>query len=217
VDAQTTAELIAAHKSGVVDYTCLVRERQVDILPVPISVGNAAQFIPLYLRSFRNKSAGITIKFQDSSPSQGNAGMKYQFSTIYLLDALGRKLTEILDTDYVTSSIDSKQITAPILGNTVPSTEGASGRDGYSSQYVYLLPFSSAFEKVLNTGCAYGSFPFTALEQLQLVPSSTASATAPIVAVQTSKAVITTSYSYAHVICVQGAHQFRTESGGSGQ
>jgi hypothetical protein len=99
--------------------------------------------------------------------------------------------------------------------------------EGFSTQYVSILPFSSAFEKTLRDGCIYGSYPFTALEQLQIVPATGPyAAISPIVVHQTSwdgqtpvttqaatKMVTTTSYSYGHITCSMGMHSFRLESG----
>jgi hypothetical protein len=228
VDPSVTAELEQAHRTGIVDYTVIVRERQQDILTNSAPISNPSTTIPLYLRSFRNRSAGISVYFTDANVPNGDLGLKWQFATIQLLDSLGRKLTEILDTEYVASVINAKQITAPILSNTVPDTTRPAVVDGFSTQYVSLLPFSSAFEKTLRDGCIYGNYPFTALEQLQLVPAtgSLASET-PIVAKKTSwtgedgetpvfatKMVTTTSYSYGHITCSMGNHSFRLESGG---
>lgn len=230
VDPSVTAELEQAHRTGVVDYTVIVRERQQDILTNSMPISNPSTTIPLYLRSFRNRSAGISVYFTDANVPNGDLGLKWQFATIQLLDSLGRKLTEILDTEYVASVINAKQITAPILSNTLPDTSRPASMEGFSTQYVSILPFSSAFEKTLRDGCIYGSFPFTALEQLQLVPATGPyTGSSPIVAKQTSwdgssgglnaitfstKMVTTTSYSYGHITCSMGMHSFRLESGG---
>lgn len=222
VDPSVTAELEGAHRTGIVDYTVIVRERQQDILTNPPS----SLTIPLYLRSFRNRSAGISVCFTDASPPNGDLGLKWQFATIQLLDSLGRKITEILDTEYVSSVIDAKQITAPILSNTLTNDQSPASMEGFSTQYISLLPFSSAFEKTLRDGCIYGNYPFTALEQLQLVPVAP-NTEGPITQKNTSwtgnpldaptsstKMVTTTSYSYGHITCSMGNHSFRLESGG---
>lgn len=228
VDPSVTAELEQAHRTGIVDYTVIVRERQQDILTNSNPLSNPSTTIPLYLRSFRNRSAGIAVYFTDANVPNGDLGLKWQFATIQLLDSLGRKLTEILDTEYVASVINAKQITAPILSNTVPDTSRPAVMDGFSTQYVSILPFSSAFEKTLRDGCIYGSYPFTALEQLQLQPATgTYAAQTPIAAKRSvwdgsagselgfaTKMVTTTSYSYGHITCSQGMHSFRLESGG---
>jgi hypothetical protein len=226
VDPSVTAELEGAHRTGIVDYTVIVRERQQDILTNSAPISNPTTTIPLYLRSFRNRSAGISVYITDASVPNGDLGLKWQFATIQLLDSLGRKITEILDTEYVASVIDAKQISAPILSNTVPDTTVQAVMDGFSTQYISLLPFSSAFEKTLRDGCIYGNYPFTALEQLLVTPTGPA-ASGPIVSKQTSwngtsgsplafstKMVTTTSYSYGHITCSQGMHSFRLESGG---
>jgi hypothetical protein len=227
VDPSVTAELEQAHRTGIVDYTVIVRERQQDVLTNSTPL-QASLTIPLYLRSFRNRSAGIAVYFTDANVPNGDLGLKWQFATIQLLDSLGRKLTEILDTEYVASVINAKQITAPILSNTVPDITQPAVMEGFSTQYVSLLPFSSAFEKTLRDGCIYGNYPFTALEQLQLVPATGINAQDSVIVtkatswngnvasapVTATKMVTTTSYSYGHITCSQGNHSFRLESGG---
>jgi hypothetical protein len=226
VDPSVTAELEGAHRTGIVDYTVIVRERQQDILTNSAPISDPTVTIPLYLRSFRNRSAGISVYFTDANVPNGDLGLKWQFATIQLLDSLGRKITEILDTEYVASIIDAKQITAPILSNTLTNDQRPASMEGFSTQYISLLPFSSAFEKTLRDGCIYGSYPFTALEQLLVTPTGPAG-TGAIVSKKTSwngvpasglaysnKMVTTTSYSYGHITCSQGNHSFRLESGG---
>jgi hypothetical protein len=228
VDPSVTAELENAHRTGIVDYTCIVEERQQDILTNLVP----ANMIPLYLRSFRNRSAGLSVCFTDAAPQNGEKGLKYEFSTIQLLDALGRKLTEILPTDYVASVIAAKQFDPPILANMPRNSDSAQNVDGYGPQYSTLLPFSSALQKTLEDACIYGAFPFTALEQLQLTPTPpTYAGKIPIIdhisttnnasdgnwqpsSTPAGKMVTSVSFSYAHLTIANGNHSFRVESGG---
>lgn len=208
-DPATIAELEKAHRQSTVDYTVLVRNRvQQTFAGGQISNGNDIQ---IYLRGFKNKSAGVVVIATDASAFNQSSSLtmndRYEASIIQLLDAQNNKITERLAVEWLetyvfadsTGSASATQFT-PEIRTTV------------------VLPFSADFKTTITKGCSYGGFRFTTLEQLVLNyaglwNSSSGSAVLPQgIAGQAGTVIITaTSYDYGHITVSGGRHSFRME------
>jgi len=209
-DASTLARLENAHRNATVDYTVLVRTRvQQTFAEGQISAGND---ISIYLRGFKNKSAGVVIYAtspdafnQGSSASMNN---RFEASIYQLLDAQNNKITERLPVEWLTT------YTFPDCVDSTSTTKFDA-----SVRTQVILPFSSDFATTISKGCAYGGFRFTTLEQLVLnyngmwKGSSNTPDVAPAgLTSQSGGVVITaTSYDYAHITVTQTRHSFRME------
>ena len=102
-DAGTIAELERAHRQSVVDYTVLMRSRvQQTFAGGQIS---ANQNTPMYLRGFKNKSAGVvvysTLSTAFDQGSSATMNERLEASTYQLLDAQNNKITEILPLEWL--------------------------------------------------------------------------------------------------------------------
>ena len=208
-DPTTIAELEKAHRQSTVDYTVLVRNRvQQTFAGGQISNGNDIQ---IYLRGFKNKSAGVVVIATDASAFNQSSSLtmndRYEASIIQLLDAQNNKITERLAVEWLetyvfadsTGSASATQF-APTIRTTV------------------VLPFSADFKTTITKGCSYGGFRFTTLEQLVLNYAglwnqTTGSAVLPQgIAGQAGTVIITaTSYDYGHITVSGGRHSFRME------
>lgn len=208
-DPQTIAELEKAHRQSTVDYTVLVRNRvQQTFAGGQISNGNDIQ---IYLRGFKNKSAGVVVIATDSSAFNQSSSLtmndRYEASIIQLLDAQNNKITERLPIEWLES-----YVFADSTGSASATQFNAKVRT------TVVLPFSADFKTSITKGCSYGGFRFTTLEQLVLNyaglwNSSTGSAVLPQgIAGQVGTVIITaTSYDYGHITVSGGRHSFRME------
>lgn len=208
-DPQTIAELERAHRQSTVDYTVLTRNRvQQTYAPQQISSGQDAQ---IYLRGFKNKSAGVVVIATDSSAfnqsSSTTMNDRYEAGIYQLLDAQNNKITERLPVEWLTSYVFAD------------ATGSASATQfNHEVRTTVILPFSADFKTSITKGCAYGGFRFTTLEQLVLNysglwNSSTGSGVVPQgIAGQAQSIIITaTSYDYGHITVSGGRHSFRME------
>lgn len=210
-DPATIAELERAHKTSTVDYTVLVRNRvQQTFAGGQISNGNDIQ---IYLRGFKNKSAGVVIYATDASAfnqsSSSAMNDRYESSIYQLLDAQNNKITERLPVEWLETYVFHDAV------NSFSPTQFDS-----SVRTTVIFPFSADFGTTISKGCSYGGFRFTTLEQLVLnyagsFNSSTGSAVLPqgIAGRSNSDTVIITSttYDYAHITVSGGRHSFRME------
>lgn len=208
-DPATIAELERAHKTSTVDYTVLVRNRvQQTFAAGQISNGNDIQ---IYLRGFKNKSAGVVIYATDASAfNQSSSSLmndRYESSIYQLLDAQNNKITERLPVEWLETYVFHDAV-----NSFSPTQFDATVRT------TVIFPFSADFGTTISKGCSYGGFRFTTLEQLVLnyagsFNSSGGSAVLPQgIAGQAGTVIITsTTYDYAHITVSGGRHSFRME------
>ena len=207
VEEETTdsASLIAleqAHRAGIVDYTCIVRERLQDNPPNLVG----GQQNTTYLRAFRNKACGILPYLTVPNPPADRLQQRLAFASFQLLDQRGNKLTEILSNDILTSKVFPDQIDSSFPNSAQPDI-----------RTIVVVPFSKHMQPALDQGCSNGSFQLTTLEQLVLIPDGTSATVAGTVNANgetTSCGVnmlTVISYSYAHVTVMAGQHSIRFE------
>jgi len=208
-DASTIAELERAHRQSTVDYTVLVRSRvQQQYSPNQFTSGAD---MSIYLRGFKNKSAGIVIyaslgdAFAQSSASTMND--RLQSSIYQLLDAQNNKITERLPLEWLETYVFHDAV-----NSFSPS------QFGQDVSTMVIFPFSADFGTTIQKGCAYGGFRFTTLEQLILnssLPSGTVAGdtlTPQALAQNSNSITITaTTYDYGHITVSGGRHSFRME------
>lgn len=187
VPANDTA-VRAAHQRGVVDYNAIVRSRQLE--NVTLTAGTDTT---LFLRSFKNNSAGLFVYVTDQAPSNANLQIRQLVDSLQLQDATGNRITEVLRSEFLKSFawLDS-------VDSAFPSSA--------ASQNVYLLPFSSQFQVSAERGCELGTFPFSTLEKLVIRPDAT---------VTGARAVRITSYDHYHIVVNQGRVFIQTVSSSS--
>ncbi len=206
-DPATIAELERAHKQSTVDYTVLVRNRvQQTFAAGQISNGNDIQ---IYLRGFKNKSAGVVIYNTDASAfnqsSSTTMNDRYEASIYQLLDAQNNKITERLPVEWLQTYV-------------FPDAVGSFSTQQFDAAVstTVIFPFSADFKTTIQKGCSYGGFRFTTLEQLVLNYSGSWNSSSAIlpegIAGQTGTVIITaTTYDYAHITVSGGRHSFRME------
>jgi hypothetical protein len=187
--------VVRAHQHGVVDYNVIVRERQLD--QTTLTSGTTT---PLYLRSFKNDSAGLLVYITAQSPSNADLYKRYSVQDVQLLDQVNNRLTEILRQDFNapfmwTDAVESAYTTALGVGD-----EGSSATSQYN--HIMVLPFSADFRKTATTGCDFGKYPLSTLEKLQITPDPNTSSGTGVGAMS----VFTISYSYGHVVVKDGKH-----------
>jgi hypothetical protein len=164
-------KVASAHKYGVVDSQFYSRQRQQEVLPMTAS--NSAG-TPLYLRSFKNQSAGLLVYTTVQSAQNADRLRLLPLSTIQLQDAMGNKITEILRGDFLKPYTWGDHVDSPY---TTYSQNGFTS-DGVSEPNpcqprganLYLLPFSSSFQDSVVRGCDFGTFQMTTQEKLMIVP-----------------------------------------------
>ena len=199
-DPASLAKLEMAHRAGIVDYTCAIRERFQDSPSILTGLTQNTSF----LRAFRNKSAGLVCYLVHSNEANQSLTRRLAFQSWQLLDSRGNKITEILDNDVLTSYIFPSQINSSFPNSAPPDM-----------RTVILLPFAKKFQPVYKDGCSYGNFQLTSLEQLILTPDNgTANTPLPngeMSSVGSNTIITVVSYSYAHVTCVAGKHSIRYE------
>jgi len=210
-DASTIAELERAHKQSTVDYTVLVRSR----VQQQYSAGQftSGADMPIYLRGFKNKSAGVVIyaTYGDAFAQSSSATMndRLQSSLYQLLDAQNNKITERLPVEWLETYVfhDAVNSYSPSQFSPEVST-------------MVIFPFSADFGTTIQKGCAYGGFRFTTLEQLVLnstLPSGVVdgcNVVPPALASNSTASGITitaTTYDYGHITVSGGRHSFRME------
>jgi hypothetical protein len=206
-DPATISELEQAHKRSTVDYTVLVRNRvQQSFAAGQISNGNDIQ---IYLRGFKNKSAGVVIYNTDASAfnqsSSTTMNNRYEASIYQLLDAQNNKITERLPVEWLETYVF----------NDAVNSFSPSQFDPHVSTTV-IFPFSADFSTTIKKGCSYGGFRFTTLEQLVLNYAGSFNGSNAVlpqgIAGQTGTVIITaTTYDYAHITVSGGRHSFRME------
>jgi hypothetical protein len=210
-DPATIAELERAHRQSTVDYTVLVRSRvQQTFASGQISNGNDIQ---IYLRGFKNKSAGVVVYATNSAAfnqsSSADMNKRYEASIYQLLDAQNNKITERLPVEWLETYVfhDATGSFATTQFDASVST-------------MIIFPFSADFNTTINKGCSYGGFRFTTLEQLVLNYSGGWNSSTPEglavrpegIAGQTDTVIITSvTYDYAHLTVSGGRHAFRME------
>lgn len=207
-DAGTIAELERAHRQSVVDYTILVRSR----VQQTFAGGqiNVSQQVPMYLRGFKNKSAGVvvynTLASAFDQGSSATMNQRLEASTYQLLDAQNNKITEVLPIEWLETYVFHDAVTSFSTTQFDPSVST-----------MVIFPFSSDFNTTINKGCSYGGFRFTTLEQLVLTyigsqGGSTGTPPRGIAGWSSDAVVITaTSYDYAHLTVSGGRHSVRFE------
>ena len=129
---------------------------------------------PLYLRSFKNQSAGLLVYTTVQSAQNADRLRLLPLSTIQLQDAMGNKITEILRGDFLKPYTWGDHVDSPY---TTYSQNGFTS-DGVSEPNpcqprganLYLLPFSSSFQDSFVRGCDFGTFQMTTQEKLMIVP-----------------------------------------------
>jgi hypothetical protein len=214
-DAGTIAELERAHRQSVVDYTILVRSRvQQSFAGGQISV---SQQTPMYLRGFKNKSAGVVVYSTLSTAfDQGSSATmndRLEASTYQLLDAQNNKITEVLPLEWLETYVFHDAVSSFSTTQFDPSVAT-----------MVIFPFSSDFNTTINKGCSYGGFRFTTLEQLVLTYIGTDGGPAGVGSNTThqprgiagwgsngSVVITATSYDYAHLTISGGRHSVRFE------
>jgi hypothetical protein len=172
----------SAHKNGVVDSTFYSRSRQQEVLPLNTSSsGNGGT--PLYLRSFKNSSAGLLIYTTIQNPVPEERLVTLPLSTIQLQDSMGNKKTELLRGDFLKPFTWSDHIDSPYTTFTqygAPTLR----RSGVDALYktagepsnphganLYLIPFSASFQDAIQRGCDLGTFKMTTQEKIMLTPT----------------------------------------------
>jgi len=187
--------VIRAHQHGVVDYNMIVRERQLD--QTTLTSGTTT---PLYLRSFKNDSAGLLVYITNQNPSNADLYKRFSIQDVQLLDQVNNRLTEIIRQDFNAPFVWTDAIESPFTTALGVGDEGSSSTSHYN--HVMVLPFSADFKKTALSGCDYGKYPLSTLEKLQITPDpNTMNGTG-----LGSVAVYTISYSYGHVVVRDGKH-----------
>ena len=159
------AALRNAHASSVVDSTFYSRQRQQEVLPLNSS--NSAG-TPLYLRSFKNNSAGLMVYVSRQNPVNGDRLRLLPVSTLQLQDSMGNKITEVLRGDFLKPFIWANHIDSPY---TTYSTELQNPHPSQpSGANVYLIPLSASFQDAVFRGCDFGTRKLTTQEKLMIVP-----------------------------------------------
>jgi hypothetical protein len=187
--------VIRAHQKGVVDYNMIVRERQIDQTTFTSGVTT-----PLYLRSFKNDSAGLLVYVTAQAPTNATLYQRSSIQDVQLLDQVNNRLTEVIRQDFNapfmwSDAIDSAFTTAAGLGYSPAANDN----------HIAILPFSADFKKTASTGCEFGKYPLSTLEKLQITPDATNGLTGNV-------AVYTISYSYGHVVVKDGKHYIQMSS-----
>ena len=180
--------VVRAHQRGVVDYNVIVRERQLD--QTTLVSGTTT---PLYLRSFKNDSAGLLVYITAQSPSNADLYKRYSVQDVQLLDQVNNRLTEIIRQDFNAPFVWTDAVESAF-------TTSAASNDSFNK--VMILPFSADFQQTATTGCDFGKYPLSTLEKLQLTPDPNTSAGTGLGAMS----VFTISYSYGHVVVKDGKH-----------
>ena len=180
--------VVRAHQRGVVDYNVIVRERQLD--QTTLVSGTTT---PLYLRSFKNDSAGLLVYITAQSPSNADLYKRYSVQDVQLLDQVNNRLTEIIRQDFNAPFVWTDAVESAF-------TTSAASNDSFNK--VMILPFSADFQQTATTGCDFGKYPLSTLEKLQLTPDPTTSSGTGLGAMS----VFTISYSYGHVVVKDGKH-----------
>jgi hypothetical protein len=180
--------VVRAHQRSVVDYNVIVRERQLD--QTTLVSGTTT---PLYLRSFKNDSAGLLVYITAQSPSNADLYKRYSVQDVQLLDQVNNRLTEIIRQDFNAPFVWTDAVESAF-------TTSAASNDSFNK--VMILPFSADFQQTATTGCDFGKYPLSTLEKLQLTPDPTTSSGTGLGAMS----VFTISYSYGHVVVKDGKH-----------
>jgi hypothetical protein len=180
--------VVRAHQRGVVDYNVIVRERQLD--QTTLVSGTTT---PLYLRSFKNDSAGLLVYITAQSPANADLYKRYSVQDVQLLDQVNNRLTEIIRQDFNAPFVWTDAVESAF-------TTSAASNDSFNK--VMILPFSADFQQTATTGCDFGKYPLSTLEKLQLTPDPTTSSGTGLGAMS----VFTISYSYGHVVVKDGKH-----------
>ena len=178
------------HRTGIVDYSAVFRERMSE--PTTFTANSST---PLYLRSFKNDSAGLLVYVQANTGANSTSIKLAPLQDLTLQDAVGNKLTEIIRSDYLKSYVYTDQVDSPFT--THPSTSQPKGAN------LFLIPFSSSFGDTVRTGNNYGKHTMTGQERLIMTPTATTPG---------SSVVNITSYSYGHVVVRNGKHYIQLVS-----
>lgn len=179
-DAEKHA-VASAHKNSVVDSTFYTRSRQQEVLPLNTSSsGNGGT--PLYLRSFKNSSAGLLVYTTVQNPVPQERLVMLPLATLQLQDAMGNKKTELLRGDFLkpftwSDHIDSPYTTYTQYGAPTLRRQGvdavfktAGEPSNPEGANLYLIPFSASFQDAIHRGCDLGTFKMTTQEKLMLTP-----------------------------------------------
>jgi len=176
------------HKNGVVDYNMIVRERQMDQTTLTQNLTST-----LYLRSFKNDSAGILTYITDQSPSNADLYKRYPLQDVQLYGQTNKRITELTRRDF----------NAPFMWN---DAVGSAFTTSLTNSHVLITPFSADFRKTAETGCDYGNYTLTTNEKIAITPDSSSASN------YGSKAIFNTSYSYGHVVVAGGNHIIQMSS-----
>jgi hypothetical protein len=180
---------------GCVDYSILVRERQQEALSF-----NGSASTPMYLRSFKNDSAGLMVYVQGQNGSNSSHLALAPVTDLTLQDSVGNKLTEQQPADFLKTFVWGDSIDSPYTTtSTMIQPTGAN---------LYLLPFSASFQETLRGAVNFGKRMLTSQERLIITPYRTG-----LVGGTPSSAIVTVlSYSYGHIVCVGGKHYVQMTS-----
>jgi hypothetical protein len=200
VDPATFNSVLKAHREGVVDTTVIVQERMQIINNSTFSNNTIQNF---YLTGFRNKCAGMMMHFQPPNPANDRILQRLSFAQVQFLDARGNRIwTQLLDTDFLNSKLWGEA-----LNSTFPQSAQA------DIQSLSVVSFCADLDETLKKGCAGGSVVFTSQEQISITPSINAPPSSAFLPVSITgfpnPMLYLTSYSYAHISCVQGKSVIR--------
>jgi hypothetical protein len=200
VDAATFNSVLKAHREGVIDTTVIVQERM-QIINNSTFTNNTIQ--TFYLTGFRNKCAAMMMHFQPPNPLNDRILQRLSFAQVQFLDARGNRIwTQLLDTDFLNSKLWGEA-----LESTFPQSAQA------DIQSLSVVSFCADLAETLKKGCAGGAVSFTGQEQISITPSINAPPSSPNLPVSvtgfTNPMLYLTSYSYAHISCVQGKSVIR--------
>jgi len=171
------------HRNGNVLYKFIMKNRYQQALPVNGVSGQQT----VQLKAFKSLSAGLVMTLTAPNPGPADVQTRYPITQAQLLDAVGRRITEVQPDRLMRRFVFPRHI--------------ASDYTVYREQY--LTPFSSDFGETVRNAVNLGYNQMTTLEQYQFTidPATTS-------ALNASGAMINIhSYDYATLSCNGGVPQ----------